>query len=553
MSLASVVPTSYSLILCLMITPEKIKRLKDLSPKERIAVCREKPELFAAYYFPHYISSAFSSFHYEMFQDTKDLMDGKITEAAWIAFRESGKTSIALMLLVYSICYEKYEYINVDSYDSVNAKRLLFDCVLELQTNKRILNDFGNIYNTKRSADEVTQKSVKDFVTNPTYDSDGNKVKEGIRVEAHSTGQPVRGRRHGAFRPQLLILDDFENEQTIRSEAYTDEIHRHIQSFKGGLDSSKGRVLYLANYLSEFANVQSIIERGKVDSGLRVRIIPIADESGNPTWPEKYCKGQDEVSQGRVSIEALRKRMWTPERGDVDFMSEMMCQPVDFSHSEFKKSWFDNRYTLPELQGKILNTFCAFDNAPMSKDSEKADFIGCNVVSVDSENVWYSRYVKRYRFNTPELIDAIFWIHNTFHPKSIGVEQKAYQGMIKPYLDKRAGELNTYPIVEELKDQGRNKEAKIRGALQGRFSTGYIKLQKYATDDTQYLIQELAQFPNGKYDDLCDSLSQISDIAYPPGHERKEPTTLAEYKKREVESAYERYKNANEPDYSESI
>src|SRR3990167_7921222 len=169
-----------------MITPEKIQRLKELTTKERISVCEQDFSLFYSYYLSHYISYQFAPFHYEWFQDIQDLRDGKITELALISFRESAKTSIALGLLLYYICYELNEYINVDSYDSVNAKRLLFDVVLELQTNKRILEDFGQIYNTKRNADEVTQKSIKDFVTNSTY-KDGNKIREGIRVEAHST------------------------------------------------------------------------------------------------------------------------------------------------------------------------------------------------------------------------------------------------------------------------------------------------------------------------------------------------------------------------------
>lgn len=532
-----------------MITPEKIQALKNLSREQRIAVCERDFSLFYSYFLGHYITYPFAPFHYDWFQDIHDLIDGKITELAIISFRESAKTSIALGLLLYQICYEGNEYINVDSYDSVNAKRLLFDVVLELQTNKRILNDFGNIYNTKRTADEVTQKSVKDFVTNPTYDKDGNKIREGIRVEAHSTGQPVRGRRHGAFRPQLLILDDFENEQTIRSEAYTDEIHRHIQSFKGGLDSSKGRVLYLANYLSEFANVQSIIERAKVDTGLRVRVVPISGDDSLPTWPEKYSKDQE---VGKVSIEALRKRMWTPENGDNDFMAEMMCRPVDYANSEFKKQWFDNRYMTTELQGKALNTFATFDNAPMSKEGKKSDFIGCSVVSVDSENMWYSRYVKRYRYNTPELIDAILWIKNTFNPLVIGVEQKSYAGLIKPFLDKRSGELNIFPVVEELKDAGRNKENRIRGTLQGRFSTGFIKLQRYPTDDTNLLIREAAQFPHGDYDDLLDSMNYIADIAYPPGEGKHEPTTMAELKQAEIKAAFEQF-GQDENAYGDSI
>ena len=129
-----------------------------------------------AYYMGHYITYPFSRFHYDWFQDVEDLLAGRITELALIAFRESIKSTLAIALVLRQICYEGNEYINVDSYDSVNAKRLLYDVVNELQTNTRIKDDFGEIYNTKRTADEVTQKSVKDFVTNPTRDEHGNKV-----------------------------------------------------------------------------------------------------------------------------------------------------------------------------------------------------------------------------------------------------------------------------------------------------------------------------------------------------------------------------------------
>src|SRR3990167_5126681 len=270
-----------------MVTHAAIKTLIESPVEKRVAVLKHDFGYFFAYYFPHYIKYQFAPFHYDMFQDVHDLLDGRITELAWFAFRESAKSSIAMALICYLICFDSDEYVNVYSYDSVNAKRLLFDVVLELQMNARILNDFGHIYNTKRTADEATQKSIRDFVTNPIYDDNGNRIREGIRVEAHSTGSPIRGRRHGSSRPGLLILDDFENEKTIRSEPDTENIAKHIQSFKGGLDTKRGRVMYLGNYISEFANVQSIIERSKVDTNLRVRIIPIADDTG-PTWPEKY-------------------------------------------------------------------------------------------------------------------------------------------------------------------------------------------------------------------------------------------------------------------------
>lgn len=93
-------------------------------------------------------------------------------------FGESAKTSFAKGLILYMIAYDIEPYINADAFDSTNSERILFDVVWELQTNKRFIEDFGEKYNTARTKDEVTQKRIKDFVTNPLRDDDGNIIKE---------------------------------------------------------------------------------------------------------------------------------------------------------------------------------------------------------------------------------------------------------------------------------------------------------------------------------------------------------------------------------------
>lgn len=52
--------------------------------------------LFFAYYFPEYIKYPFADFHFRMFADTGRPLRGDIRELAWIMFRESTKTSIAI-------------------------------------------------------------------------------------------------------------------------------------------------------------------------------------------------------------------------------------------------------------------------------------------------------------------------------------------------------------------------------------------------------------------------------------------------------------------------
>lgn len=877
-----------------------------MSRENRLKATKSNFLWFFLYYLPHYGSYRFAPFHYEMAVDIHDLIDGTIKELGWIQHRESAKTSFAKAFILYLICFRLRDYINVDSYDKENAERILFDVAWELQTNKRIIDDFGQIYTTDRSKFQVTQKRINNFVTNPPEGSTG------IRVEAYSTQEPVRGRLHGAKRPDFIChekgtkiydgrwlnvedhggllgirkenglevkihslpyseivteehrywiktikvargkrtsrakvifegwkeakeltkhdfiglpisytenlgyiqiektiigsigikernakgqivssfsnrkewvnlpkeplfwwivgywvgdghitktqvgfsvndkdeyvkgkikeycqnygktysigkrigcsqyiipdtalskwlrtwrignsqkippidierlpidlqkeyikgyiqadgwidkkhnevrltsvcleglyrvrrmlarigiassirhgigprmqkfpngqvcktqkkydlrfrlnanllgfdyikssnryafpethisngwlwskvksikkvgirefcpiktetntyqthyglshncLDDFETSKTIKSEAHTETIRMHIQEFKGGIDTAKGRILYLGNYLSEFANVQSLIERSKIDSNLRIRIVPIADELGNPTWPEKYCKTDEEAKESNlISIDGIKKKMWTPEHGDEDFMAEMMCQPIDYSNSEFKREWFDeNRYYESDLDGKTLNNFMMFDNAPSTnKDS---DWIGCVIISVDQNDIWYFRYIKRYRLNTPDLIDEMYRLNSIYQPKVVGFEQKAFEDLIKPYIEKRGKELKQIMYVVELKDKGVRKEDRIRGRLINRFATGRAKLKKYATDDTNEFVKEAAQFPNGKHDDLCDAAQYAVDIAYTPQKQEKAYSTdRRELIKQDIMDAYTQAKNAS--------
>ena len=122
-----------------------MQQLPKITKQERAYVCSKDYSLFFSYYFIDYIKYPFADFHLEMFQDVADLMDDKYREIVWLMFRESAKTSIAKGFIAWLLCYGKRRYLNVDSFDKENAERILFDVVLELQTNERIKADFGEL------------------------------------------------------------------------------------------------------------------------------------------------------------------------------------------------------------------------------------------------------------------------------------------------------------------------------------------------------------------------------------------------------------------------
>lgn len=291
--------------------------------EERKFLCQNDFELFISYYFDEYITYQFAPFHYDMFSDLHDLQGNFINELLWIVFREGAKTSIAKIFLTYLILYEKRYYINVDSFDKSNAESVLFDVVLSLQTNAKIVSDFGQLYNTRRTPEEVQRKKVSDFITST-----------GIRVEAHSTQESVRGRLFKNHRPDFFYIEDFETDKTAESEAYTHQILRHLNELKAGL-SPNAWVLYSANYISDHGSVQNLLDRAKTDHKFRVRNVPLLIE-GQPSWPAKYALTDKEaLSENKVSIEEKRRKL-----GD-NFNKEMMNDPSRSEDAFFDRNKVD--------------------------------------------------------------------------------------------------------------------------------------------------------------------------------------------------------------------
>lgn len=303
-------------------TFDQLRTLEGLTPRERRAVFANPYSflLFFSYYFHEFVKCPFAPFHLEWAEDFGDLVTDKINELALITSRDTAKSSFATAFFIQCLVNKWFNYPNVDCFERDNSERILFEVVNNLQTNLRIRQDYGELFNAPKRTEEKTQKRITDFVTTT-----------GIRCEAHTTGEPVRGRRHRENRPDLVVLDDFENLKTIRSEAATKEVAEHIAEFKGGLDQKRGKVIYLGNRLSEDGNVAKLMARAKDDPKLRLRTVWMIGDDGQPTWPERHVLTDDELRlhPEKVSIESIRRAMRDPDTGDADFEREMLGNVID--------------------------------------------------------------------------------------------------------------------------------------------------------------------------------------------------------------------------------
>ncbi len=211
--------------------------------EKRVYACRKNIALFSLYYFSHYHLFEMPDFHSDMYQD---LNFDNLVGAMWIMYRESAKTSLGKIGLAHMICYERKKFIIWVSYDQRKASSNLYDVAFALQTNQKIIDDFGQLFFEKdMDIDEENhrfskKKSVKEFITS-------NKIK----VIAYSTGMNIRGEVYDSYRPDMIIMDDIENSKTVVSEAMTLEVTTFIDEMLSG-SAPDCNFLILANRISFF-------------------------------------------------------------------------------------------------------------------------------------------------------------------------------------------------------------------------------------------------------------------------------------------------------------
>lgn len=343
-----------------MTKSEELKKvLLEGTPNERKYIFEKSPKLFAYYYFTNYFHYDPAPFHEEMWNDYKALMEGELTEVAWIMFRESAKTSIAKICLIHAICYEKRKYINWDSYDKGNAEQALFDVTVTLQTNHRLIADYGELYNQPADVKHKSKKRVGDFITN-----------NGVRVEAHSTQESVRGRIYGDQRPDWIIADDFETETTKDSAAITKKIIDHYDAAIAGM-APNGCLLYLGNFISDVGSVAHILQKVEQNPKGIARNVPV-ERDGEILWPQKYVHTDEEAAlekgkYKRVSLETKRRQI-------DNYDAEMLNSPYSAEDLFFNRIKIDKAYEAtrkPEEVSAGLSIFEQF--RPMDRYAIGAD------------------------------------------------------------------------------------------------------------------------------------------------------------------------------------
>ena len=453
---------------------------EELESKERIERCRHSLLEFFKTYLPHHFFHEFGSAQLELISELEKANNTGLRECV-IFPREHGKTTIIEFFALKNIAYKEKKFIIIICDSRDQSSLMLQSIVDELEGNDLFIKDFGDLVGKSKWGKFEILTST------------------GIRLMARGAKSAVRGLKSGVHRPDLVLLDDLENDQNSETVDLRNKLERWLKRAVLNTVKSEGDVIYVGTIIHWDSLLLRISKETKTWKSKKMSAI----EGNKIAWEAHWSKERLEKKREEIGSEA--------------FSQEFLNNPVDTKDQPFKRK-FLKTYNLEKFEKNLdkigpLNSFLTWDIAWSEKKT--AHWTAMSVISVDIHNNWWVRDLYRDRVSEKEAIDKFFELYYKYNCLRAGMETVFRQKYFKEALQEEMIRRNKFPDVEDLKRDTANKTTRIRSQLGPRWELGLVY---YPEDHPLFtvLVDETIQFPKSKSDDVIDCLSDHVQIAFPP-------------------------------------
>lgn len=450
--------------------PDEIRQQLISDRKVRVAVTRRDPILFMDVYMPEVISYAMAPMHYEMFEV---IASTKLELACIMAFRSSGKST--LLTLVYPIWgvigAQQKKFVVIFSKTQDQARILLEHIKRELETNQLLRDEMGPFesYEDKWGVSSIVLSRY------------------GARITAASVDQSVRGIRHGKYRPDLIILDDTEDQQSVRTNESREKLAKWFAGEVVPLGDTNTKIVLVGNKLHQESLIMKVAGSIKPGdpSGI-ARTYPIMDENGVSLWPAKFPTPE--------SIEKRKRQV----NDHVIWMREFM-QEIISEEDQLIKPEDIHYYAVDQLPRNPVMTITSVDLASSQKESAaKSAILTSYVYGAGAELKFYLvPTVTNDKLTFRQIIQRL-QAHMTAFPGRLVVESVGAQEY----------------VPQELRDNGfavdswkpNNDKYNRLYSISNLIATGAVLFPETGCET---LITQLLEFGTEQYKDLVDALTML--------------------------------------------
>jgi len=411
-------------------------------------------------------------------------------------------TAITFSYTLAAVLFRERKFGLIVSDTETQAVLFLGAIKQELQDNQDLIELFG-LYRNEKGLVEFEKDTESDIIVKFT---DGHK----FRIIAKGAEQKLRGLLWDGKRPDLIILDDLENDEIVLNKERREKFRRWFYGALLPCRSDTGIIRYVGTIL----HMDSLLERlmppendklTKVEGlktyslrkgmwkSVKYKAHPAANDFSVVLWPEK----KDAAELKKIKEEYIRQGL-----NDI-YSQEYLNIPIDESNTYFRKVDF-----LPireDDKSKPLHYYITADLAISEK--ERSDWSVFVVGGVDEDGRLQVRNVVRDRMDSYDIVETMLALQKIYDPLAFGVEEGQISKAIGPFLNEAMVRANIFINLYPLKPHRQDKMTRAR-SIQARMRAGGVKLDKSA-DWYQPFEDELMRFPRDRHDDQVDAFAYL--------------------------------------------
>jgi len=428
------------------------------------------------WFFPVYFHKRFEyetpPFHEEIF---RLLQDVRIPLFVLTAFRGSAKSTIVTIAYTLWAIFgvQEKKFVVLVGQTEAKARQYLMNIRRQLESNKLLRDDMGPI-DEERDQWGATALVIR---------------KLDAKIMAVSVGQSIRGSLHNEHRPDLVILDDVEDTESVKTREGRDKLFNWFTAEVLPVGNIRTRFVVVGNLLHEDSLIRRLKKR--IDENPTIgeyREYPIVDEDGTSLWPSKYPTPE--------LIEAEREKMMDP----IAWAREYLLKFIAADEQIIKPEWIKYYDSLPLWN---YNTYYATGIDLAISQKETADYTA--MVSAQVQNR-YGKDMTAYiipnvinkRLSSLETIETAKTIADSFGHRDVKlvVESNGYQETIVEHLKSARYQ------AEGIKSRG-DKHARLK-AVSFLVQSGQVLFPRTGAEK---LIEQILGLGTESHDDMVDAFS----------------------------------------------
>ncbi|MEI6305142.1 MAG: hypothetical protein WCP09_03980 [Candidatus Taylorbacteria bacterium] len=423
-------------------------------------------------YFAHYVKYKTARFQKELFEVTEDEKDKTVVIEA---FRGSGKTTImGTSYAIWSILgVQQKKFVLMIAKTESQARQYLANIKIELESNGLLRSDLGPF---EEPDDEWRATSI----VLPKYKA---------RITVASIESSIRGIKHGAHRPDLIICDDLEDLDIVKTQESRDKMFKWLTGDVIPLGDKDTRLVIIGTALhhdSLITKLKTAIIEGRMD-GITKKY-PFLNADGTAMWPEKFPLQTD--------IDTLRKSVPSLQAWEREYMLNI----VSDDNQLIRPEWIQYYDELPPNDNLRYAGMGVDPAIGQKSDNDSTAIVSGNIYGrKKSLKIYVLANPINEQLDFTETISRVKSLSTTLGngvPVSMWIESVAYQKAIVDQLRS-----DGYP-AKEWKTGGSDKRARL-SLVSNHIQSGTVVFPRKGAEK---LITQLLGFGSETHDDLCDAL-----------------------------------------------